>query len=182
MNRKLQLNYLKRKHYCLNNYFLVKWIPNSCNCFGETDEGELSMGDEADVVFGKAITSRMFWVPAKSIINRSKPKAIPKSTTNLPKSPELMFKTPHGLYVDEEGNLWVTDVGLHQVFKVCFRSAWTLRQRETGSLASELFGTYLVQQALESWELSKELGKKFERVQWNERYFTLHLELLSAVF
>ena len=24
---------------------------------------------------------------------------------------------PHGLEVDREGNIWVTDAGLHQVFK-----------------------------------------------------------------
>lgn len=28
-----------------------------------------------------------------------------------------MFIMPHGLTVDHEGNLWLTDVGLHQVFK-----------------------------------------------------------------
>ena len=28
-----------------------------------------------------------------------------------------MFYMPHGLEVDREGNIWVTDAGLHQVFK-----------------------------------------------------------------
>lgn len=27
------------------------------------------------------------------------------------------FYMPHGLYVDFEGKVWVTDVGLHQVMK-----------------------------------------------------------------
>ena len=30
---------------------------------------------------------------------------------------ENRFNMPHGLTVDHEGNLWLTDVGLHQVFK-----------------------------------------------------------------
>jgi peptidylamidoglycolate lyase len=30
---------------------------------------------------------------------------------------EKRFIMPHGLTVDQEGNLWLTDVGLHQVFK-----------------------------------------------------------------
>jgi peptidylamidoglycolate lyase len=29
-----------------------------------------------------------------------------------------LFYMPHGLEVDAEGNTWVTDVALHQVFKV----------------------------------------------------------------
>ena len=28
-----------------------------------------------------------------------------------------MFKKPHGLSIDNEGNIWVTDLSLHQVFK-----------------------------------------------------------------
>ena len=31
---------------------------------------------------------------------------------------ENMFWMPHGLTVDQYDNIWVTDVGLHQVFKV----------------------------------------------------------------
>jgi len=41
---------------------------------------------------------------------------------------ENMFWMPHGLTVDQYDNIWVTDVGLHQVFKVsifinCFKSS-----------------------------------------------------------
>jgi len=41
---------------------------------------------------------------------------------------ENMFWMPHGLTVDKYDNIWVTDVGLHQVFKVsifinCFKSS-----------------------------------------------------------
>ena len=28
-----------------------------------------------------------------------------------------LFYMPHGLKIDPEGNIWVTDVGLHQVMK-----------------------------------------------------------------
>lgn len=29
-----------------------------------------------------------------------------------------LFYMPHGLHIDNEGNTWITDVALHQVFKV----------------------------------------------------------------
>lgn len=31
-----------------------------------------------------------------------------------------MFYLPHGLHIDARGNVWLTDVALHQVFKVSF--------------------------------------------------------------
>ena len=33
---------------------------------------------------------------------------------------EKMFYMPHGLEIDANGNTWVTDVAMHQVFKVQF--------------------------------------------------------------
>lgn len=33
---------------------------------------------------------------------------------------------PHGLTVDRHDNLWVTDVALHQAFKVSFKTAHTV--------------------------------------------------------
>ncbi|XP_064474449.1 peptidyl-alpha-hydroxyglycine alpha-amidating lyase 2-like [Ornithodoros turicata] len=41
----------------------------------------------------------------------------PKSGKVLKRWGENMFLMPHGLYIDPEDNVWVTDVGLHQVFK-----------------------------------------------------------------
>lgn len=31
-----------------------------------------------------------------------------------------MFFIPHGIHIDFLGNIWLTDVALHQVFKVSF--------------------------------------------------------------
>lgn len=36
-----------------------------------------------------------------------------------------IFYMPHGLTIDSESNIWLTDVGLHQVFKYNFRQAHT---------------------------------------------------------
>ena len=32
------------------------------------------------------------------------------------------FIMPHGVYVDHDGNVWVTDVALHQVLKFDFNT------------------------------------------------------------
>lgn len=49
---------------------------------------------------------------------------------------------PHGMTIDRHGNLWVTDVGLHQVFKFKPNSAYPTitigRRFQPGSLANYL--------------------------------------------
>lgn len=42
----------------------------------------------------------------------------PTSSTVLQSTGKNMFYLPHGLTVDKDGNYWVTDVALHQVFKL----------------------------------------------------------------
>ncbi|KAJ1208391.1 hypothetical protein NDU88_003777 [Pleurodeles waltl] len=42
----------------------------------------------------------------------------PSSSTVLHSTGKNMFYLPHGLTVDKDGNYWVTDVALHQVFKL----------------------------------------------------------------
>lgn len=41
----------------------------------------------------------------------------PKTGKVVKRWGENMFLMPHGLHIDHEDNVWVTDVGLHQVFK-----------------------------------------------------------------
>ena len=48
--------------------------------------------------------------PTVSVIDGATGKLLDSWGANL-------FIMPHGLTVDHEGNLWLTDVGLHQVFK-----------------------------------------------------------------
>lgn len=43
-----------------------------------------------------------------------------------------MFYLPHGLTIDVDGNYWITDVALHQVFK--FNSEDITRMRDIGKL------------------------------------------------
>jgi peptidylamidoglycolate lyase len=45
---------------------------------------------------------------------------------------ENRFVMPHGLTVDHEGNLWLTDVGLHQVFKCTWEGKVLLTLGEAG--------------------------------------------------
>jgi len=45
---------------------------------------------------------------------------------------ENRFVMPHGLTVDHEGNLWMTDVGLHQVFKCTWEGKVLLTLGEAG--------------------------------------------------
>lgn len=45
---------------------------------------------------------------------------------------ENRFVMPHGLTVDHEGNLWLTDVGLHQVFKCTWEGKVLLALGEAG--------------------------------------------------
>ena len=61
------------------NYLSLSTILmfNSSNWSSETELGDSSMGDVAEVVFGKAITSRILLLPVRSITMRSNPKAIP---------------------------------------------------------------------------------------------------------
>ncbi|XP_019519558.1 PREDICTED: peptidyl-glycine alpha-amidating monooxygenase [Hipposideros armiger] len=42
----------------------------------------------------------------------------PNNATILQSSGKSLFYLPHGLSVDKDGNFWVTDVALHQVFKL----------------------------------------------------------------
>ena len=49
----------------------------SNNCSVDTELGDSSINEDADVVFGNAITSRILLDPDKIIINLSKPKAMP---------------------------------------------------------------------------------------------------------
>ncbi|KAM5260833.1 peptidyl-glycine alpha-amidating monooxygenase isoform 7-T15 [Hipposideros larvatus] len=42
----------------------------------------------------------------------------PNNATVLQSSGKSLFYLPHGLSVDKDGNFWVTDVALHQVFKL----------------------------------------------------------------
>lgn len=46
----------------------------SNNCSADTGLGDSSINEDADVVFGNAITSRILLEPDKIIINLSKPK------------------------------------------------------------------------------------------------------------
>ncbi len=43
-----------------------------------------------------------------------------------------LFVMPHGLTVDSHNNVWVTDVGLHQVFKFSYEGKLLLRLGEAG--------------------------------------------------
>ncbi|MBN9296342.1 MAG: hypothetical protein J0I41_04980 [Filimonas sp.] len=43
-----------------------------------------------------------------------------------------LFVMPHGLTVDSDNNIWVTDVGLHQVFKFSYDGKLLLRLGEAG--------------------------------------------------
>lgn len=53
------------------------WMCRSRNWRASTSEGAPSIRSEARCVLGKAITSRMLSLPAKSITQRSRPSAIP---------------------------------------------------------------------------------------------------------
>ncbi len=60
-----------------NCYFLMTFNPNSFNCSSAATEGEPSISDKADVVFGNAITSLIDCAPVNIIANLSNPKAMP---------------------------------------------------------------------------------------------------------
>src|SRR5262249_60055934 len=51
--------------------------PNSFNCRRSTGPGAPVIRSRACLFFGKAIVSRMFVVPERIIVNRSRPSAIP---------------------------------------------------------------------------------------------------------
>lgn len=59
------------------------------------------------------------------IINKDNGKLISSWGDNL-------FIMPHGLAVDRENNIWVTDVGLHQVFKFSYNGKLLLKLGEAG--------------------------------------------------
>jgi len=46
---------------------------------------------------------------------------------------ENAFRMPHGLTVDRQDNVWVTDVGLHQVFKFSHDGRLLLKLGEAGT-------------------------------------------------
>lgn len=46
-----------------------------------------------------------------------------KHSTSFESWGKNRFYMPHGLTVDHDGNIWLTDVGLHQVFKFNFRES-----------------------------------------------------------
>ena len=62
-----------------NNYFFLSIILmfKSDNCSEDTELGDSSINEDADVVFGNAMTSRILFEPYKIIINLSEPKAMP---------------------------------------------------------------------------------------------------------
>ena len=52
-------------------------IPSSASCRGSTPEGASVIRSVAEVVFGKAMTSRIEAAPASSMTSRSRPRAMP---------------------------------------------------------------------------------------------------------
>ena len=48
-----------------------------------------------------------------------------------------LFMMPHGLTVDSENNVWVTDVGLHQVFKFSHQGQLLMKLGEAGVAGSD---------------------------------------------
>lgn len=55
------------------------------------------------------------------------------------------FLLPHGVTVDQRGNTWLTDVGLHQVFKVRGATEDDWASEGTGACKAQIARWQLVQ-------------------------------------
>lgn len=76
---------------------------------GVDKEGNLIVFHRADAIDASD--------PKKLISKNTILKIDPESGKALKEWGDGLFCWPHGLNLDEKGNIWITDVGLHQVFK-----------------------------------------------------------------
>ncbi|MBT5177296.1 MAG: hypothetical protein HOL93_12190 [Candidatus Marinimicrobia bacterium] len=101
-----------------DQYILVKEWPNLPDSLTLGNPTGLGMDPENNiVVFHRA--NRVWQQPMpKDKIQNNTILTLDRKTGNVLKSwGRDIFIMPHGLEVDHEGNVWVTDVGLHQIFK-----------------------------------------------------------------
>ena len=101
-----------------DQYVLVKEWPNLPDNLKLGNPTGLGVDPENNiVVFHRANRAWQQPMPKDKIQNNTI-LTLDKNTGNVLKSwGKDIFIMPHGLEVDSEGNFWVTDVGLHQIFK-----------------------------------------------------------------
>ena len=101
-----------------DQYVLVKEWPNLPDNLKLGNPTGLGVDPENNiVVFHRANRAWQQPMPKDKIQNNTI-LTLDKNTGNVLKSwGKDIFIMPHGLEVDSEGNVWVTDVGLHQIFK-----------------------------------------------------------------
>jgi peptidylamidoglycolate lyase len=101
-----------------DQYILVKEWPNLPDNLKLGNPTGLGVDPENNiVVFHRANRTWQQPMPKDKIQNNTI-LTLDKKTGNVLKSwGKDIFIMPHGLEVDSEGNVWVTDVGLHQIFK-----------------------------------------------------------------
>ena len=101
-----------------DQYVLVKEWPNLPDNLKLGNPTGLGVDPENNiVVFHRANRAWQQPMPKDKIQNNTI-LTLDKNTGNVLKSwGKDIFIMPHGLEVDSEGNIWITDVGLHQIFK-----------------------------------------------------------------
>ncbi len=96
--------------------------------------GERSWGTEPSVVaWARALWAELWEDPARETIAQDTILALDPATGELLASFGAgRFRIPHGLTLDGDDNIWITDVGLHQVFKFSRDGALLLTLGEAG--------------------------------------------------
>lgn len=99
-------------------------LGNPCGLYLDTSQNLVVLHRaEREWEFFRRMPSDLIQGKTILIINKDNGKLINSWGNNL-------FIMPHGLHIDNENNIWVTDIGLHQVFKFSYDGKLLLKLGE----------------------------------------------------
>jgi peptidylamidoglycolate lyase len=101
-----------------DSYELVKDWPNLPKDFVLGNPAGLGIDSDNNIVVFHRAGRPWSWPPPEDKIDKNTILTIDSETGEILKNWGAdLFLMPHGLEVDQENNIWVTDVGLQQIFK-----------------------------------------------------------------
>ena len=109
---------ITEEHVKPDSYELVKDWPNLPEDFVLGNPAGLGIDSDNNIVVFHRAGRPWSWPPPEDKIDKNTIVTIDSETGEILKNWGAdLFLMPHGLEVDQENNIWVTDVGLQQIFK-----------------------------------------------------------------
>ncbi|MCA6075023.1 peptidyl-alpha-hydroxyglycine alpha-amidating lyase family protein [Fulvivirga sedimenti] len=101
-----------------NSYVLVKDWPQLSQGFSFSAVSAVGVDNEQNIFMFQRTGREWTWTIPDSLISSNTIFLLEKNTGKILNSwGSHLFIMPHGLSVDNKNNVWVADVGLHQIFK-----------------------------------------------------------------